>query len=83
MLPFSAKKLLSLSVDVIVAFGLTKASSKEGFIMASTVILTAGFFSQQLWPTALNLRKRRNNDLRRINSVAKAAFECYIFTCDA
>ena len=28
-------------------------------------------------------RRRRNNDLRRINSVAKAAFECYIFTCDA
>ena len=27
--------------------------------------------------------RRRNNDLRRINSVAKAAFECYIFACDA
>jgi len=28
-------------------------------------------------------RRRRNNDLRRINSAARAAFECYIFTCDA
>ena len=29
------------------------------------------------------IRRRRNNDLQRIDSVAKAAFECYIFTCDA
>ena len=43
---------------------------------------TMQYFSRSDLPFSSVLR-RRNNDLRRINSVDRAAFECYIFTYDA
>ena len=45
MLPFKlSKKLLFLSIDAIVVFGLTKAYSTKGHVIASNIILTAGLF---------------------------------------